>query len=462
MSSEIRKFPPFTKSFWQSIGPSLVTLGLGIGSGEYVLWPYMTSQYGFGILWGALLGISLQFIIISEIARYTMVKGESIVHGFARIHKLLPTWLIFSTLIGFGWPGFAATAAALLSNLFGIPSEYSRFVAIAILILCATLLLAGKNVYSKVETIQKFVVPFSFVILIFLFLRYFSLESMGEALVGLVGIGDGYFGLPKGLDFAVFLGAFAYAGSGGNFLLGQSFYVIEEETGNAKYAEKLSLHTPAPKHVESIKEHIVISEDPVSVENFRRARNFQLKESAIVFWALGFLMIFILSYLSRVLLQGVDNLPKTFEFIVFEARFIGNTSGAIFGILFIIIGAFALMSVQLGALDIMGRFTALAARISRKYRHVPLGDVYTKAVLLQMGFGIFLFLIGFSEPLWLVIIGAVINAFAMAIMTILVFIANTKHIPKAYQPGIVVKLILVFAITVYLVLFGINIFNVLT
>lgn len=462
MTAEVRKFPPFTKSFWQTIGPSLVTLGLGIGSGEYVLWPYMTSQYGFGILWGALLGITLQFVLISEIARYTMVKGESIVHGFARIHKYLPFWLIFSTLIGFGWPGFAATAAALLSHLFGIPAEYSRFVAIGILVFCAVLLLAGKNVYSKVELIQKIVVPFSFVLLAFLFIRYFSLDSIAEAARGLVGIGNGYFGLPQGLDFAVFLGAFAYAGTGGNFLLGQSFYVIEEETGNAKYAEKLSLHTPAPKHVDSIKENIVISDDPESIANFKKARGFQLRESAIVFWLLGFLMIFILSYLSRVLLQGMADIPESFEFIIFESQVITASTGAVFGILFVIIGAFALMSVQLGALDIMGRFTALAARISRKFRHVPLGDVYTKAVLVQMSFGIILFLIGFSEPLWLIIVGAVINAFAMAILAILLLITNTKHIPQAYRPGILIKTILVFAICCYLVLFGINLVGVLT
>src|SRR5690606_36002108 len=103
------------------------------------------------------------------------------------------------------------------------------------------------------------------------FIRYFSLDSIGEAAKGLIGIGNGYFGLPQGLDFAVFLGAFAYAGTGGNFLLGQSFYVIEEETGNAKYAEKLSLHTPAPKHVGSIEENIVISYDPESIANFKKA-----------------------------------------------------------------------------------------------------------------------------------------------------------------------------------------------
>jgi len=43
------------------LGPSFVLLGLGLGSGELILWPYLTAHWGLGILWGALLGISFQF-----------------------------------------------------------------------------------------------------------------------------------------------------------------------------------------------------------------------------------------------------------------------------------------------------------------------------------------------------------------------------------------------------------------
>ena len=54
-------------------------------------------------------------------------------------------------------------------------------------------------------------------------------------IVGFVGIGDGYNFIPKefiaGGFLATFLAAVAYAGSGGNLLLANSFYVLEEKKG---------------------------------------------------------------------------------------------------------------------------------------------------------------------------------------------------------------------------------------
>ncbi|MBW1861751.1 MAG: hypothetical protein JRJ02_05185, partial [Deltaproteobacteria bacterium] len=35
----------------QMVGPSILILGASIGSGEFVLWPYLTAHYGFAIWW---------------------------------------------------------------------------------------------------------------------------------------------------------------------------------------------------------------------------------------------------------------------------------------------------------------------------------------------------------------------------------------------------------------------------
>src|SRR3990172_7738455 len=88
--------PPLRKL----LGPSFILLGLGLGSGELILWPYLASTYGLGIIWGALLGITFQFFLNMEIERYTLVRGESIFVGLARrVGQFAPLWFIFSTLI---------------------------------------------------------------------------------------------------------------------------------------------------------------------------------------------------------------------------------------------------------------------------------------------------------------------------------------------------------------------------
>ena len=49
--------PPFKKL----IGPSFIILGLGLGSGEIILWPYLTSNFGLGLVWAIVIGITMQF-----------------------------------------------------------------------------------------------------------------------------------------------------------------------------------------------------------------------------------------------------------------------------------------------------------------------------------------------------------------------------------------------------------------
>ena len=49
---EYRDMPP-APSFWKIVGPSVVLVGVGISSGEFIIWPYITSQVGLIFLWAA-------------------------------------------------------------------------------------------------------------------------------------------------------------------------------------------------------------------------------------------------------------------------------------------------------------------------------------------------------------------------------------------------------------------------
>ena len=107
------------------LGPSFVLLGLGLGSGELILWPYLTANWGLGILWGALLGISFQFFLNMEIERWALVKGESVFVGLTRkFGRGCSLWFIFSTLIPWMWPGIIMSSAVLMSEIFGGNAQY--------------------------------------------------------------------------------------------------------------------------------------------------------------------------------------------------------------------------------------------------------------------------------------------------------------------------------------------------
>ena len=128
-----KKFPkpiPIKKM----IGPSFIILALGLGSGEVILWPYLAANFGLGIAWGALLGITIQFFMNLEIERYALVRGESVFVGLAKRFKRAPSWFIVSTFVGFGIPGIIAASAKVLGSVLGLPNF--KWIAIGIQSFC--------------------------------------------------------------------------------------------------------------------------------------------------------------------------------------------------------------------------------------------------------------------------------------------------------------------------------------
>ncbi|MEV0087387.1 Nramp family divalent metal transporter [Saccharopolyspora sp. NPDC050642] len=67
------------------LGPSVLLLAGAIGYGEYVLWPYISSQVGLTLVWLALIGILTQYFLNMEIERYSLATGETAVTGFSRL-----------------------------------------------------------------------------------------------------------------------------------------------------------------------------------------------------------------------------------------------------------------------------------------------------------------------------------------------------------------------------------------
>src|SRR4051812_6762584 len=70
---------------WRIIGPGVVAAGVGLASGEFILFPYIASQVGLVFVWAAGIGLITQFFINMEIERYTLATGETVLTGFSRL-----------------------------------------------------------------------------------------------------------------------------------------------------------------------------------------------------------------------------------------------------------------------------------------------------------------------------------------------------------------------------------------
>ena len=96
---------------WRLIGPGIVAAGVGLASGEFILYPYIASQVGLVFVWAAVVGLVTQFFINMEIERYTLATGETVLTGFSRYWR---HWGLFFALLTYFanlWPGWATSSA---------------------------------------------------------------------------------------------------------------------------------------------------------------------------------------------------------------------------------------------------------------------------------------------------------------------------------------------------------------
>jgi len=152
-TAELHKPPRFRKM----VGPSFVLLGMGLGSGELIMWPYLAANFGLGIIWAAVLGITFQFFINMEIERYTLINGESVFVGLARkLNWLSPIWFILSTIIPWMWPGIVLSSATVLVNTLGWGE--ANLISMVMLVIIGLILSLGKVVYKTQEYFQKWLI----------------------------------------------------------------------------------------------------------------------------------------------------------------------------------------------------------------------------------------------------------------------------------------------------------------
>lgn len=431
-----QEFPAAPK-LRQLLGPSFIILALGLGSGEVILWPYLTANYGLGLVWGALVGITFQFFINLEIERYALVRGESVFVGIFKFFRLAPYWFILSTFIGFGLPGIIAASAQVISVLFGW--ESFKWLAIAMLIIIGIILTIGKTIYGLMEKLTKTVIMIGVPAIFILAIVFSSPDSWQALAAGLIGKGEGFWFLAPGMALATFMAAFAYSGAGGNLNLTQSIYVKEKGYGMGKYSQKIAglFASGGHQEVKLSGEDFVVND--FSIKRFRswwRAINL---EHLLVFWLIGSLSMLLLMFLAYNTTFGHPGNASGINFVITEGRVIGGLLQAWVGSAFLLIVGVMLFQTQLGIMDSTSRIMAENAALE-KIRHsgnsqVNLSRIYYIFVWSQIAFGITLFFLDIYEPKSLIVLGALINALAMLIHVVLVTILNRRYLEKPFQPA---------------------------
>jgi len=204
-------------------------MALAQGSGELIFWPYTIAKYGLSFLFLLVPACLLQFPVIYEIGRYTLLTGESIFQGFIRLNRHFAFFLWILMTLSFLWFGaFAAAGGTSLAALTDLPSSWSRpqqmlFWAYLTMAIFLIAILLSKVIYQLIEIFMWGVALFTLVGLLW---ASANIEVLRAAPAFLRGLVVPEWPMPRPWDSAdatKLLTAITFAGLGGFWTLFYSY-----------------------------------------------------------------------------------------------------------------------------------------------------------------------------------------------------------------------------------------------
>ncbi|MBB6094879.1 hypothetical protein HNQ60_003766 [Povalibacter uvarum] len=418
-----RDLPEPPARLWPLIGPGVVAAGVGLASGEFVLWPYIASQVGLTLLWGAAIGIVTQWFINMEIERYTLATGETALMGFTRLWK---HWgLVFALMVYFAnlWPGWATSSATMVTYLVGgnpLP------IAIGMLIVIGAALTLAPVVYVMLERVQflKVIAVITFIAVAVFFV--ISRDAWTQLPRTIVHVGT----FPPELGFALVMGAFAFAGAGGGQNLCQSNWIRDKGFGMGAYVPRLVSPITGEEHAANVPTCFTFEPTEQNLSRWRGWWRLANIEQASTFALVSFVTIVFTSMIAYSTVYGRPDVPQTVDFIRVQGEQMQVQAGTWFGLLYWIIGAISLFAAAMGIVDFTSRIGADVIKTTylRTSRHSE-SRIYFVLVWGLVACGCIVLLLGVTQPLLLLIISSVTGGLMMCIYSVLLIVLNRKKLP---------------------------------
>jgi hypothetical protein len=422
----VRDMPEPPPSFRHVIGPGIIAAGVGMASGEFILYPYIASQVGLVFVWAAFVGLATQYFLNMEIERYTLATGETALTGFSRYWR---HWgLVFAIMAYFAniWPGWATSSATLLTYLVGgevVP------IAIGILLLIGVTLTMAPVVYQALEKIEMVKVAAVLLLIVVAAVAAIGASAWADTPQIITEAGLPY----EELGFALLLGALAFAGAGGGQNLCQSNWIRDKRFGMGAYVPRIV--SPVTGHPEAAPSTgYVFEPTEENLGRWRRWWKFANTEQLTTFVLISFLTILFTSLLAYATVFGREGLASDISFLEVEGNVLNDTVGGWFGTFFWIIGAFSLFAAALGIVDYTSRLGADVLKTA----YLKGGNeskIYFGLVWGLVLIGIVVLLSGLDQPLVLLVIAAVTGGLMMFMYSALLLLLNRRTLPKEIQPG---------------------------
>jgi hypothetical protein len=422
---EVRDLPAPPRSVRRIIGPGVIAAGVGLASGEFILWPYIASQVGLVFLWAAVVGLITQFFINMEIERYTLATGETALTGFSRFWR---HWgLVFAILVYFAnlWPGWATSSASLLTYLFG--GGNPRWIALVMLLLIGAGLTLAPVVYTMLERVEFAKVGLVLLLIAGAVLFAISADAWGELPRAVTAAS-----FPaEQLGFALILGAMAFAGAGGGQNLCQSNWIRDKRYGMGAHVPRLVSPVTGKEEIAAPSVGYIFNPDDENLSRWRRWWRYANQEQLATFVLITLISIVFMSMLAYSTVFGVEGLTDEIGFLQVEGERLNSLVAPWFGGLFWLIGALSLFAAAMGIVDYTSRLAADVLKTSYlRASSWSESRIYFALVWGLVLVGCLILLAGFDQPLILLVISASVGGTMMMIYSPLLILLNRRVLPR--------------------------------
>ncbi|MEV4578393.1 Nramp family divalent metal transporter [Nonomuraea jabiensis] len=424
--------------FKYAIGPSLIALGISIGSGEWLLGPLNVGQYGFvGVGWVIVVSALLQTFYNVECSRYVLATGETPVVGWGRVPPGWALWVPLSVLIvifAFIAGGWAASAGqGVYALVHGVPPAADdvepRWWAVGLLVLVFLITAGAKRVSRALELANWLMVGTILLALVAVDLLVVPFSQWWEGIRGFLtpaappagitatqlGGLAGFTALASGLNWYV-MGHYRDKGYGMGYRVGY----ISGLRGERR---------------EILASGVTFPDDELNRGLWRRWYRLLLTDMWGVFFVGAILGMLLPTILMAQAVTMAGEKPTRANVPTFVASALGNQYGQVSFYAALVIGVLILFSTQLGIFEAMVRVTTDAANAtSPRLRALIAGDprrfYYPFMILLLVLISVVIFQ---SLPVGLVEWSANMSNLGALIYPFLLMYLNSK-LPRPARP----------------------------
>ncbi|MFS8200997.1 Nramp family divalent metal transporter [Streptomyces sp. CWNU-52B] len=173
------------KSSWKYIGPGIVVAATGVGAGDLVATLIAGSNFGYTLLWAAVIGCLVKISLAEAAGRWHLSTGRTLFDGWASLGRWTSWFFVVYVVI---W-GFVYGAAAMSSSGLPLQALFPDVMDLkwwAVLTGLVGLVFVWFNKYAVFEKVMTVLVGVMFVVTVYLAIRV--TPNLGDAFAGLLPV----------------------------------------------------------------------------------------------------------------------------------------------------------------------------------------------------------------------------------------------------------------------------------